>query len=416
MRYLVEGGNLLSGTIKVQGSKNGALALLSSAIITRSKIRLTNIPHLLDIDNFLSLSQNLGVTYNFKNNVLDLDATRLHSAPIDKEISSKLRASSYFLSILASLKNDFDFYETGGCKLGPRPLDYHLLLLEAFGVSNKREEGLLHFTVGDLHSTTISLPFPSFGATINALLLASTLEGVTTLINVAREPEIKEVINFLKQKGVDITDLDDHLLIKGCETFNEHASYQNISDRIAASSYLVLGALIGERLKITNISLKDLSDILSLFDEAEISYELSEEMIVIDRALCSAKIKLVAEPYPGFSTDILPLIVPLFIKGRGLLLAKDRVYPHRTNYLEELKKFNANILISKDDFIVLGSEKVHPSTVNVSDLRGGLSILLLALSMKGRSTIMHTEILDRGYENLVNTLVSLGAGIKEDEE
>lgn len=416
MRYLVEGGRPLSGTIEVQGSKNGALALLASAIITRSRIRLTNIPRLLDVENFLLLSKNLGVNYNFSANCLFLDATDLSSRPLDQDIAVKLRASSYFLSILASLKSDFTFSSSGGCKLGPRPLDYHLLTLEAFGIKNHIEDDIYHFTVDDLHSTTITLPFPSFGTTVNALLLASTLDGVTTLINVAKEPEIKMIISFLKARGVDITDLDDHLLIKGTETYNELLTFNNIPDRIAASTFLTLGALLGEGLSITNIALKDLSDILSLFDEAEISYELKENGIRIQRAFNRAKIKIVAEPYPGFSTDILPLVVPLFVKSRGLLLARDLVYPKRVDYLGELKKFNANIVINKNDFIVLGSELLQPTTAVVGDLRGGLAILLLALSIKGRSEILQTEILDRGYYNLAEILLSIGAEIRVDEK
>jgi len=408
----INGGKLLSGEINLQGSKNGSLALLAGAIITRQKIKLLNIPQIEDVNNFLKLSENLGVTYYWDNFSLFLDASNIAYKSLNKECSAKLRASIYFLPILASLTNDFELNVPGGCNLGKRPIDFHLDIIRASGGEIEESEDNANIKFDNKHSFTYLFPNISVGGTINALLLASTLTGVTTLENCAKEVEVKQLILFLKLAGVDITELNGTYIVKGTNEYKNIKVFSNRYDRIAAASYITLGLCIGKNLKINNVPFTDVNDYLSVLDLANLKYYIKENSIQVSQQDNDSKLKLTCQPWPGLSTDVLPLIVPLFLKGNNLGLFKDEVYCERTKYLEELKKLGLVYTI-KDSFIfVRGSDKLQNAELNCTDLRGGMAMLISALIVKGKSKLNHAEVLLRGYEDLFNVLKNVGADIE----
>lgn len=412
MQYIIEGGLPLKGVIELQGSKNGALPLLAGALITRSKIRLNKIPHLSDIDNFLLLAHALGAVYSWKESSLVLDATSLTVTDLDADLIAKIRASSYLIPVLASLSTNFTFPRPGGCSIGSRPLDYHLKALKKLGIDGQEKVDRYAFEVKDLHPATIELPFPSFGATINAVLMASTIPGVTTIVNSAQEPEVHQLTDFLRLKGVDITWLASTIVISGRKNFAELEEFTNSGDRIAAATYLLLATSAGSAITLKDVPVKQMKDILDFFDKASIDYDIDRDSIRIWGSPINPKLSIAAEPFPGFSTDILPLLIPVFAVSKGLAVLKDKVYPHRERYLEELKKFDANIVQLAGDIIVLGSTRLKPANITATDLRGGAAGLMLASFISGRSSVEGAEILDRGYENLIDILKSVGLKIE----
>ncbi len=408
----INGGKLLSGEINLQGSKNGSLALLAGAIITKQKIKLINIPQIEDVNNFLKLSENLGVTYYWDNSALFLDASNIIYQSLNKECSAKLRASIYFLPIMASLNDNFELNVPGGCNLGKRPIDFHLDIIRASGGEIEESEDNAYIKFNNKHSFTYTFPNISVGGTINALLLASSLSGVTTLENCAKEVEVKQLISFLKLAGIDIIELNGTYIVKGTNEYKNVGVYSNRYDRIAAASYITLGLCIGKNIKINNAPFTDINDYLSVLDIANLKYNIEGKSIQVYQQDNNSKLKLTCQPWPGLSTDVLPIIVPLFLKGDNLGLFKDEVYCERTKYLEELKKLGL-IYTIKDSFIfVRGSDKLQSAELNCTDLRGGMAMLIAALMVKGKSILNHAEVLLRGYENLFSVLNSVGADIK----
>ncbi len=416
MLLKINGGKLLSGEVNLQGSKNGALALLAGAILTRQKITLFNIPHIEDVDNFLKIAKELNVSSLWENSNLVIDASNLSSANITKELINSLRASIYFLPILSSLKTPFTFYAPGGCNLGFRPINFHLDLIKSCGGNYNEDECSINISVKDLHPFTYSFPQKSVGGTINALLFASFIDGVSTIENCAEEVEIKQLVEFLRLAGVDITELKGVYIVKGNSNFNEIISYKNQFDRIAASSYIAIGLTSASSLKINDVPFDDISDFLHTLDYAELNYEIKGgKSLLTYKQENKSKLKLTCQPWPGLSSDNLPIIVSLFLEGQNLVLFKDEVYPLRTRYLKELEKFGLVYSIFDDQVLLRGSRNLHPADVICTDLRGGMSALIAALMIKGTSTISNAEILLRGYENLFEILKNIGADITVDE-
>lgn len=345
MRYIVEGSKVLSGKIHVRGSKNEALALLAAAIILRTKLIFVEVPDIVDIHHFLALSESFGVQSEYKDGLLYLDASNLHSGKLDNEILRKLRAGIYYLPILASISNEFEFGRTGGCALGKRPIDFHLMVLNSFGVKYTEKEDGYIFNVEKIKATTVHLPFPSFGATVNAVLLGCIANGTTTIINVAREPEIQKMLTFLRICGVDITDVGSTIVVVG-KTKKKTPTRFNISpDRIVASTYITLGLLCGKSLEIENCPFDELKDYFNFLEQGKIKYTRRGKRIKVSKQDYCGNASICAQPYPGFSTDILPIIVPLLICGIGKSEISDEVYKDRFKYLDELKKYNADIVI-----------------------------------------------------------------------
>lgn len=413
MLLKINGGRQLSGEIKLQGSKNGALALLAGVIITRQKMRITNVPKIEDIINFLSLAKLINVDWYFLDKDLFIDASNLLSSELDKQLIHSLRASIYFLSILSSISDSFSFYSPGGCNLGARPINFHLDLLTLAGGNHSEKEGKISINFPSKKSFTYSFPQRSVGGTINALLLASTIEGVSTIENCAEEVEVKQLVDFLLMAGVDITELNGAYIVKGTKTYKKVESFINKTDRIVAASYLAMGLLSAKSLTIHDVPLLDISDFLEVLDYANLKYEIiGKDSIRVYEQDNEAKLKLTCQPWPGLSSDTLPIIVALFIKGNNLGLFSDEVYPLRIRYLSELEKLGLCYTISDKHILVRGSEKLYPAKINCTDLRGGMSMVLAALTIKGTTIIENAELLLRGYENLFEILKELGADVE----
>lgn len=386
---------------------------MAAALVTRSEVCLRDMPRLTDIDNFLQLAKALGAVYSRIGRDIYFDASQLRAADLDPKVIAKLRASSYLIPVLATISDRFCLPQPGGCAIGPRPLNFHLGALEKLGVIGEDRGDCYCFRREKLTPGTIVLPFQSFGATVNTILLASVIPGVTTLSNPAQEPEIHQLTDFMTAKGVDITWVGDTLVIAGRREFNRIEEFVNCGDRIAAATYALLGTGCGSCVELENAPIDHLKDVLNFFDETEIEYDIEGDRLTVLGSEINAKLSIAAEPFPGFSTDILPLVVPIFAASRGLAVLKDKVYPNRLAYIAELQKTNANIALMSGDIIVLGSQHLRPSEMSVTDLRGGAAELLLATRIDGRSAIDKFEVLNRGYENLVENLRSLGVRISE---
>lgn len=413
MRYVINGGKKLFGTIENQGSKNEALAILAIAIFLRKKIIISNVPNISDIFNFLKIGKSLNLKFKYdKGNVL-LDATKLRYEKLDSDLVKSIRASIYYLPILVSLNESFEFYYPGGCNFGKRPIDFHLNLLKSFGFDYTLEKDKIVFSGEKVYVPIIYLPYPSFGTTINAILLGLNTKKPFKIVGCAEEPEIKSVLNFLKKLGWLINDEMGSIYFYGYSK-KKIETYEISFDRISAATFCCLGALIGKNIVVKNCPIKEMTDFFTVLDSGNIEYKINKSNVKIYEQKYSGKNFYVSHPYPGLSTDLIPCLVSLFSAGRGMAFIEDKVYHSRKKYLEELKKLNANINVIDELIVVLGNENIVGNTVKAVDLRGGMAAVLLGIKAKGKTVIENKEIIERGYENILEKFIKIGVDIYEE--
>lgn len=408
------GGKPLSGSIKISGSKNLALPLIATTVLLRSNVVLYDVPDISDVRVMLDICAHLGAKYHFKDNSLSFtyDSFNPHSLCYDSV--KQIRASYYFTPVLARFLDRFSICKPGGCSFQSRPIDLHLKIFKAFGLENDEEEDKINYTKDKLHPTTIDFPYKSVGATINAILMASIIDGVTTLNKISSEVEVHGIIDFLRLHGVDIVELEETLVIKGRSFFNGSHSYTLLKDRIEAGTYLIYGALLGENLEIQNAPIKDLQACLSVFDRLNIPYFIKDNSVIVNKYISDESISLTADVSPDFPSDLLPIMAAYLGYCKGVYVLNDKIYPKRYDYFNELLKLGY-VGSLKNDKLIIFPKKMNMKTqgLRIKDLRGGASLILGALCYLGKTQIEGFHHVQRGYSDFLNKLRKVGAEIYE---
>lgn len=408
------GGKTLSGSIKVSGSKNLALPLIAATVLLRSNIVLYDVPDISDVQAMLDICTHLGAKYRFNNNTLSFtyDSFNPHSLCYDSV--KQIRASYYFTPVLARFLNEFSICKPGGCSFQARPIDLHLKVFKAFGLNSNEEEDKINYAKERLHSTTIDFPYQSVGATINAILMAAIIDGVTTLNGVSLEVEVKSIIEFLKLHGVDIVELKGTLIIKGRNFFKGSDKFVLQKDRIEAGTYLIYGALLGENLEIQNVPTKDLQSCFSVFDKLKIPYYIKGDSVIMNKHISDVSISLTADVSPNFPSDLLPIMAAYLGYCKGVYVLNDKIYPKRFEYFNELTKLGYTGSIKNDKLIVFPKKtSMEEQYLRIKDLRGGASLILGSLWYLGKTRIEGFHHVQRGYSDFLNKLRKVGAEIYE---
>lgn len=411
----ITGGKTLKGSIKVSGAKNSAVALIPAAILAEEQVTIYNIPEITDTDNLCEILNHLGVSTKRASESIVINASKMKNKEIDEEFSKKLRASYYFMGALLGKYKKAVMHFPGGCSIGARPIDLHLKGFEALGAKVTIEENKYTVEAEKLKGCPIYLDFASVGATINIMLAAVLAEGQTTIDNAAKEPEIVNIATFLNNMGA-------HIIGAGTSTIKIYGVkklhgcfHEVIPDRIEAGTYVIMGAVCGENLKIDNIIPEHIESLTSKLQEIGADLEIGSDYIIVTKKDNYKATNIKTAPYPGFPTDLQQPFSALLTTCQGKSRVEDTIFENRFMHVPYLCKMGAEITIKNQTATIVGSKKLVGTEVVATDLRAGAAMVIAALGAKGKTTITNVEHILRGYENIVEKLSEVGAKIKSRE-
>ena len=409
----VFGANKLKGQIKISGSKNASLPILAATLLTKKKVLLKNLPRVKDIETMVSLLQSLGSKIKFNNNSLVIDNIKQTKSFASYSLVKTMRAGILVLGPLLAKFGKAKVSLPGGCAIGTRPVDIHLNALSSIGVKYKIVQGYVHATAPKgLIGNKIRFPKISVGATENLIIAASFAKGTTVLSNCAIEPEIKDLVNFLKKMGCNIKWVGKRSIkIEGVTEVKE-TSYSVMFDRIEAGTYLVAAAVTEGNLKIKNIIPKIIQTEINTLKKigAKIKVTKDEIHIIGNKKVKSMNIK--TAPYPGFPTDLQAQMMVLLCKANKQSIIKEDIFENRFMHVAELNRMGAKISTNGNKAKVSGNINFEAAELMATDLRASVSLILAALTTKGKSIINRIYHLDRGYENIEKKLKKVGAKIR----
>ncbi|MFW2709392.1 UDP-N-acetylglucosamine 1-carboxyvinyltransferase [Acinetobacter baumannii] len=398
----------------ISGAKNAALPLLAAMILADSPITLTNVPNLKDVNTLVKLIGGLGVTISYENDTVKADTSTLDNQFAPYELVKTMRASILVLGPLLARYGNAKVSLPGGCAIGSRPVDQHLKALEALGAHIEVENGYVHATVdGRLKGGEVVFDMVTVGGTENILMAAALADGVTTIRNAAREPEITDLAQMLIKMGAKIEGLDtDTLVVTGVESLHG-CEYAVVADRIETGSYLAAAAITGGRVKTTHTDPSLLEAVLDKFEEMGAEVTRGDDWIELDMLGKRPKaVSFRTLPHPEFPTDMQAQIMAVNAIGRGFATISETIFENRFMHVPELSRMGANIQVEGHDAVVTGVEKLQAAPVMATDLRASFSLVLAALVAEGDTLIDRIYHIDRGYEHVEEKLQGLGAKIK----
>lgn len=416
-KIIIEGKKRLAGTIKVSGAKNAALPLMAGVILSTEPVTLKNVPELNDVKIMAKVIEALGARVEYKGGgTYYFNASGKISEEAPYELVKQMRASFFVMGpVLARLKRA-RIPLPGGCAIGVRPVNIHLKGFEALGAKVSIEGGCVLAVADELKGAAIPLDFPSVGATENLIMAATMARGKTLIENAAQEPEITDLANFLNALGAKIKGAGSpHIEIEGVKSLNG-AEYTVMPDRIEAGTFAIMGAMIGDKLKIENCDTSHLYALLSKLKEmgAKISYNNNSMLIEQSKELKAAEIKTL--PYPGFATDLQAQLTAAMCLANGVSSVTETIFENRFMHISELARMGANITIHDRTAIIQGVKSLQGAPVVATDLRAGAAMVLAGLAAEGKTEINNIYHIDRGYEDLVGRIKALGASISRVED
>ena len=417
-KFLITGGAVLQGEVRISGAKNAALPLLAAMILADSPITLRNVPKLKDVNTLVKLIAGLGVSMQYEGDTVIADTSTLDNQFAPYELVRTMRASILVLGPLLARYGSAQVSLPGGCAIGSRPVDQHLKALEALGAQIEVEAGYVHAKVdGRLKGGEVVFDMVTVGGTENILMAAVLAEGVTTIRNAAREPEITDLALMLIKMGAKIEGLDtDTLVVTGVESLHG-CEYAVVADRIETGSYLAAAAITGGRIKTTHTDPNLLEAVLDKFEEMGAEVTRGDDWIELDMMGKRPKaVSFQTLPHPGFPTDMQAQLMAVNAIGRGFATISETIFENRFMHVPELARMGANIQIEGNDAVVTGVEKLSAAPVMATDLRASFSLVLAALVAEGETTIDRIYHIDRGYEDIEAKLQGLGVQIQRVSE
>lgn len=409
------GNQKLSGTIKISGAKNSAVALIPASILAEDIVKIDNIPNISDIDALNEILEFLGAKVSLENGMITIDPRNIKNKDIPEKVSSKLRASYYFMSALLGKYKHVEMYFPGGCKIGARPIDQTLKGFKALGADVIEEDNKFIISASKLTGSHVYLDMPSVGATINTMLVAVKAEGITIIENAAKEPEIVNVATFLNNMGAKITGAGtSEIKIKGVSKLTGCFS-EVIPDRIETGTYMIAGALLGENLKVENIIPDHVEALTLKLKEMGVKLEMGSDYVILNSSDTLKAISLKTQGYPGFPTDLQQPITTLLTQCNGTSKLEETIYENRFQNVPYLKEMGADIEICGKRLKIKGKSKLSGNVVVATDLRAGACLVLAGLIAEGKTTIKNIEHVLRGYENIIEKLTNVGAKISIEE-
>lgn len=411
-QMVIEGNNILTGEIPIGGAKNSAVALIPASILASGISKLDNVPNISDRDALIDILEILNCDVTLDNDKLQIDTTNLKNTIIDEEHSKKLRASYYFMGALLGKEKYVEIYIPGGCNIGARPIDIHIDGFKALGADVTIDGNKYILKADKLIGTDIYLRFQSVGATVNLMFASVLAEGTTVIHNAAKEAEIENIADFLISMGAKIEGAGtDEITITGVEKLHG-GNITVLPDRIEAGTYIILGALVGKNLKITNIIPKHLEALTSKLKDMESDITINSDNIIISKVNNLKPTNIKTLVYPGFPTDIGQPMSVLLTQANGTSLFEETIWENRMGHVPSLNKMGANITVKGMSSITIGPSKLHGCEVVATDLRGGAALVLAGLTATGTTIVNDVEHILRGYESIESKLTNVGAKIE----
>ena len=408
----IRGGKRLEGACFVQGSKNSALPILTASALSPAVTELMNVPQLRDVDATLRILRHLGCTAEMQGNDVYIDSSNLSSNVIPRDMMECMRSSILFMGALLARCGEVRLWTPGGCRLGSRPVDLHLKAMELLGAKVTEDGCEIVCRAEGLKGGVIELPFPSVGATENAILAACGAEGETVISGAAKEPEIVDLQEYLRKLGAYIHGAGtDKIYISGFSAEN-HVGHRVIPDRIVASSFLCAAAAAGGDIELRGVDPKEFLPLQHFLNEAGCVIIPSRRSVrLISDAKLHAVSGIVTGPYPEFPTDAQPLLMAALLKAEGKSSFTENVFDRRYCHVRELARFGADVSVEGKNAAVWGVGSLKGTAVTSTDLRGGAGMLIAALSAEGNTTLVDNDHITRGYENFDSKLRALGAEV-----
>ena len=411
-QLLIRGGRPLRGEVAIQGAKNSVLPILAATLLTAGQVEVRNCPRLRDVDASVRILQSLGCQARWEGTSLLVDTAGLNGCAISDTLMREMRSSAIFLGAILARCGQAELSYPGGCELGPRPIDLHLNGLRELGAEIDDSGGLLHCRAARLQGRELVLSLPSVGATENLMLAACGAEGVTTICNAAREPEIGDLQDFLNACGGKVSGAGTSAItIEGGRQLHGCA-YTVMPDRIAAATYLCAVASAGGEGFLRGAREQHLSTVTAVLREAGCDVRRSAEGIA---CACRGRPKAVrpvrTAPYPGFPTDAQAVLMAALLRSRGTTVFEENIFENRYRHVDELTRMGADIRVAGRVAVVTGTETLHGTNLRCTDLRGGAALCVAALAAESQTHVSEIGHIDRGYQDIVGDLRDLGADI-----
>ena len=411
-RIIIEGNKRLSGKIKIGGAKNSVVALIPAAILANDVVKISNVPNISDKDALVEILKLLNVKVEKQTGIIEIDSKNIKNCVIPEDLSSKLRASYYFMGALLARFKKVEMYFPGGCNIGSRPIDLHLKGFEALGATIKKEDSKYLIEAKELKGADIFLDFASVGATINIMIAATMAKGITKIKNAAREAEISNIAELLNNMGAKITGAGtDEITIEGVKKMHS-AEVKVIPDRIEAGTYIIMGALLGDNLIVEGMIPEHNIVLLNKLQEMGVNFKLQNHKIILNKSdnLRPTNVRTVV--YPGFPTDLGQPIAVLLTQANGISLFEETIWENRMGHVKYLNMMGANIIAERQHAKIIGPTKLHGAEITATDLRAGAALVTAGLIAEGTTIINDAEHILRGYERIISKLSSVGANIK----
>lgn len=411
-KYVICGGNRLTGTVEVSGAKNAAVAIIPAAILADEPCIIENIPNISDVSIIIKILTQIGASVKMINkSTIEVDSSKIIDPTVPYEMARHMRASYYFLGALLGKFNRACVSMPGGCDLGDRPIDQHLKCFKALGAEYTIEHGMVGLKADKLVGAQVYFDIVTVGATINAMLSAVKAKGLTIIENAAKEPHIVDLANFLNSMGADIMGAGtDVIKIRGVD-YLKGATYAIIPDQIEAGTYMMaIAATRGDAI-IKNVIPKHLESITAKLEKIGVNIEEYDDSIRVwvDKPLVKTNVKTM--PHPGFPTDMQPQIASLLTIAEGTSIITEGIWDNRFRYVDELRRMGADISVDGKVAVISGTDKLTGAPVRATDLRAGAALLIAGLIAEGTTEIEDIFHIERGYEEIEIKLKSLGANI-----
>ena len=412
-RLLIRGGKKLNGTVEISGSKNAALPILVATLLTDELCILHRVPNLRDVRTTLKILEYLGKKTTYQNNTVTVEANGKLKNDLPYELVKQMRASFWVAGPLLARFHEAQIPLPGGCAIGVRPVDIHLKGFEKMGASCQTESGNVLIRAEKLNSAKIVLRFPSVGATQNLLMCACLVPGETVLENVAKEPEIDDVIAFLNKMGANIhADDKGRLIVHGVNALRG-AEHTVVADRIESGSYMLAAAATRGEVTVKNCVPEHNAILLEDLQEAGFALDIGETFVHVHSYEGDIKpLRIRTAPYPGFATDLQAPWMTLMTLCCGTAEIDEDIFENRFMHAPELVRMGADIATEKSLARITGVKTLSAAHVQASDLRGGFALVMAGLCANGETEIERVYHIDRGYENLEEKLTRLGADIR----
>lgn len=411
-RLVIEGGERLTGSLRVHGSKNTALPILAAVVMADGETVLHDVPNLDDIHVMLDILRSLGARVTYDNGNVTVDPRTIHTTDVPEHLMRLMRSSIFLMGPLLSRFGSVRVSKPGGCSIGSRPIDFHLKGLELLGAEISDRHGYIECQADRLRGATIFLDYPSVGATENLMMAAALADGETVIGNAAREPEIRNLAEFLVKLGARIRGVgEDTITIEGVPRLTS-CDFAVSPDRVVAGTLMLAAAVTGGAVQLRNVRTADLTAVITKLRETGVQVMTAHDILDVKRtgALRSVD-RIQTAPFPGFPTDLQAPFMSLLTLANGISVISETVFEDRFQHVSELQRMGAAIKVDLRSAFVRGVKELSGAVVEATDLRAGAALVLAGLAAEGTTVVERIHHIDRGYEALERQLQVLGARI-----